>query len=179
MGAKSWGFARALLIQAAQRKVRILCTRETQSSMRESVHQILSEQISLLGLDSEYLIQQNAIVGKRTESEFVFAGLREGGDNVKSYEGFDIVWIEEAQKVTKRSLDNLIPTVMRRAGAEIWITFNPEFAADEVYKRFVNDKPADSVVVFTSWQDNPWLSDTALKEIADTKRRSGDDYEHI
>jgi phage terminase large subunit len=123
-GGKSWGYARALLIQGAERKLRILCTRETQKSIAESVHHLLKEQISLLGLEEFYLVQETSIKGKNG-TEFIFSGIRQQNvATMKSLEDVDICWVEEAQVVTKRSWEVLIPTI-RKENSEIWVSFNP------------------------------------------------------
>ena len=167
-GAKSWGIARALLILAAQRPIRILCAREFQTSIRDSVHKLLSDQIQALGLLGFYEITQSAIRG-RNGSEFAFVGLRNNVANIKSYEGVDICWVEEAQTVSRMSWNVLIPTI-RKEASEIWVSFNPELESDETYQRFVVNPPEGAVVQKVNWSDNPWFPDTlrlekdALKE---------------
>jgi len=131
---KSWAAARALVLQAYLEPLRVLCARETQKSINESVHELLKVQIAALGLDTEFVVQEQRILG-RNGSEFAFAGLRQQGiTNIKSFEGFDRVWVEEAQVVTRRSWEVLIPTI-RKPGSEIWVTFNPELDTDETYKQ--------------------------------------------
>lgn len=168
-GAKSWGVARALLLIGAQRKVRILCAREIQKSMSESVHKLLSDQIADLGLSDFYNVQKTQIIGANG-TEIYFAGLRHNVDNIKSMEGVDYVWVEEAQAVSKASWDVLIPTI-RKPGSEIWVTFNPDTELDDTYSRFVANPPTDSIVVKIGWQDNPWFPDVLRQEMEDLKRR--------
>ena len=122
-GAKSWGVARALLIKAAQSPLRILCAREFQTSIKDSVHKLLCDQIDSLGLQSFYEITQTSIRGKNG-TEFSFVGLKNNVANIKSYEGVDICWVEEAQTTSRLSWNVLIPTI-RKEGSEIWISFNP------------------------------------------------------
>src|SRR5690348_3971693 len=105
-GAKSWGVARALLIQAAATPLRILCAREFQNSIVESVHHLLKAQIEAIGLNSFYEVQNNVIRGTNG-SEFIFAGLHSNITRIKSFEGVDRVWVEEAQTVSKTSWDTL------------------------------------------------------------------------
>ena len=124
-GAKSWGVARALLIQGAAKQLRILCARELQTSIRDSVHKLLSDQIAELGLTSFYQITQNSIKGANG-TEFFFAGLRSNVTQIKSFEGVDICWVEEAQTVSRASWNVLVPTI-RKEESEIWVTFNPDF----------------------------------------------------
>ena len=152
-GTKSWGVAQALLILAAQRPLRILCAREIQKSIRDSVHQLLRDRITELGMESFYRVLDSEIRGANG-SLFLFAGLRHNIANIRSKEGIDIVWVEEANTVSKSSWDALIPTI-RKEGSEIWITFNPELERDETYKRFVKLPPPGAVVRKVGWQDNP------------------------
>jgi phage terminase large subunit len=153
---KSWGFARALLLQGAAAPLRILCTREVQKSIKDSVHKLLSDQIQALGLGWFYQVLENEIRGKNG-TEFTFAGLASHTiESIKSYEGVDRVWIEEGQVVRKRSWDVLIPTI-RKPGSEIWLTYNPELETDETHQRFSVTPPADAVVVEVNYSDNPWF----------------------
>ena len=161
-GAKSWGVARALLIIGARQTTRILCAREFQTSIKDSVHKLLSDQIFSMGLQDFYEITQTAIRGKNG-TEFSFAGLKNNVANIKSYEGCDICWVEEAQTTSKMSWNVLIPTI-RKEGSEIWITFNPELETDETYKRFVVDPPENSIVQRVNWSDNPWFPETLRLE---------------
>lgn len=161
--AKSWSVARALVSIGATKPIRVLCARETQKSIQESVHRLLKDQIESLGLDQFYTIQENKILGTNG-TEFTFAGIRQQGVfNLKSYEGTDICWVEEAQVVTKKSWDVLIPTI-RKPGSEIWVTFNPELDTDETFSRFVVRPPEESIVIQMNWQDNPWFPPELDKE---------------
>jgi phage terminase large subunit len=173
-GAKSWGVARALLIQGAAKPLRILCAREFQNSISESVHALLSDQIKALGLDGFYEVQNTTIRG-RNGTELYFAGLRHNVTKIKSFEGVDIVWCEEAQTISKSSWDTLIPTI-RKEGSEIWITFNPSLEADETYQRFVARPPTNSTVVKVNWSDNPWFPAVLRQEKDDLKAKDPDAY---
>lgn len=176
--AKSWGFARALLIQAAQRPIRVLCTREVQRSIKDSVHKLLSDQIEGLGLGKLYDILATEIRCKNG-SEFIFAGLStQTVESIKSFEGIDVVWVEEAQAVSKRSWDVLTPTI-RKPGSEIWVSFNPELETDETYQRFVAVPPAGAVVAQLNWRDNPWFPPELEAERQDTLKRDPDSYDNI
>lgn len=162
-GAKSWGFARALLILGAQRKLRILCTREVQKSIKDSVHKLLGDQIQALGLGAFYEVQ-NTIVKGANGTEILFAGLSDlTAESIKSFEGVDIVWCEEAQAISKRSWDILIPTI-RKEGSEIWISMNPDLDTDETWVRFVENPPPDAAVISINYPDNPWFPDVLEKE---------------
>lgn len=161
--AKSWSFARALLVLGTTRKARILCTREVQKSIKQSVHKLLKDQIEALGLSSFYQVLENEIRGLNG-TEFSFSGLSDQTvDSIKSFEGCDIVWVEEAQSVSKRSWSVLIPTI-RKAESEIWISFNPELETDETYDRFITNQPDDAIIVDMNYTDNPWFPEVLEKE---------------
>lgn len=176
-GAKSWGIARALIIMAAQRPLRILCAREMQNSIQDSVLRLLADQINELGLSGSFEVQKTTILGVNG-SEFIFAGLRHNVDSLKSKEGIDIVWVEEAQNVSAYSWDKLIPTI-RKEGSEIWISFNPELETDETYQRFVVSPPTGAAVAKIGWQDNPWFPAVLRQEMEDLKVRSPDAWLNV
>lgn len=161
-GAKSWGVARALLVIGVKKPTRVLCAREFQNSIGQSVHKLLSDQIITLKLESFYEITQNSIRGKNG-TEFAFVGLKNNVTNIKSFEGVDLCWVEEAQSVSKTSWNILIPTI-RKEKSEIWITFNPELESDETYQRFVVSPPENCKVAKINWSDNPWFPDTLKLE---------------
>lgn len=164
-GGKSWGVARALLLLGASRKLRIVCGRETQKSIKDSVKRLLDDQIQALGLGGVYESLDAEIRG-RNGTEFFFTGLAQHTvESIKSFEGCDIFWVEEAQTVSKKSWDILTPTI-RKDNSEIWVTFNPMLDTDEVWVRFVVNPPPDSKVVQINWQDNPWFN-----AVLDAERR--------
>ena len=176
---KSWGIARELLIQGAikQQPLRILCAREVQRSIKQSVHQLLNDQIQSLGLGSFYEVLENEIRG-RNGTKFNFTGLANNTvESIKSFEGVDRVWVEEAQTVSKKSWDILIPTI-RKPDSEIWVSFNPDLDSDDTYKRFVIDKPGNAKVVKINYNDNPWFPDVLEQERAHSEAIS-EDYENI
>ena len=176
-GAKSWGIARALLIKGAKDPLRILCAREFMTSMRDSVHKLLCDQIDELGLSSFYEITQSNIRGKNG-SEISFVGLKNNVANVKSYEGVDICWVEEAQTVSQMSWNVLIPTI-RKEQSEIWVSFNPELETDETYQRFVVNPPENAVVAKINWSDNPWFPETLRIEKDALKARDIQAYNTV
>jgi len=177
-GSKSWGYARALLLEGIAREIRVLCARETQSSIQDSVHQLLSDQISQMDLDNHYTIKENEIVG-RNGTLFKFAGLRQQDvTKIKSFENFSHCWVEEAQAVSDKSWSILIPTI-RRPESEIWVTFNPELDTDPTYERFILNPPDDCVPVFINWRDNPWFPDVLNKERLHLKKVDPIAYENV
>lgn len=177
--AKSHSFAKALLNLAGHEKLRILCTREVQNSIKDSVHKLLSDQIDMLGLGGFYEVLKHEIRGANG-SEFIFSGLADKtAESIKSFEGVDIAWVEEAQGLSKRSWQILIPTI-RAENSEIWVSFNPDMESDETYQRFVVAPPVDAVVVKMNYVDNPWFPKVLEKERLEAKRsESREDYENI
>lgn len=177
-GIKSWTIARTLLLLGMERPLRILCARETQQSIRESVHQLLSEQVKRLHLEEFYRILEYTIKAS-SGTEFIFAGLRNlTVEQIKSFESIDIVWVEEAQGVLRKSWQVLIPTI-RKPGSEIWVSFNPELATDDTYTRWVIAPPPEAIVVKTSYRDNNWLSAESAKEIEYLRKIDPDTFEHV
>lgn len=175
---KSWGVAKALLGIGLTKPLRILCAREIQKTIGDSVHRLLKDQIAALGLDYFYTVQETSIKG-RNGTEFLFAGIR-GLDiaKIKSLEGIDVAWVEEGQTVTKRSWDVLVPTI-RKPGSEIWVTFNPELDTDETYQRFVANPPDGAMVAKVNWDDNPWFPDVLLAEKDALAKRDPEAYENV
>lgn len=176
--AKTWTFARVLVVMAHHKKLRIGCFRELQASIKDSVYQTLVDQIELLGLTPFYEITQKEIRHRLTKSTFVFKGLRSNIIEIKSMEGLDIAWVEEAQLVSDASWKILIPTI-RQGNSEIWISFNPVEEDDPTYKLFVLNPPPNSIVVKVNWYDNPYFS-KALNDIRLWMLASDPDaYEHV
>lgn len=181
--AKSWSFARVLVCKALEERLRILCCREIQTSIRDSVHKLLKDQIDLLGLMPFFHITRDMIVCRRSGSEFIFKGLRDlrASESVKSIENIKICWVEEAQSISKESLDLLIPTI-RMAGSEIWFSINPRFASDPVYEMFLSpDSVLESnwLVKKISWRDNPYFTEELKKKMERDRWRSESTYEHV
>ena len=164
-GSKSWNIARALLLKGCEQSIRVLCAREYQTSIKDSVHKLLCDQIYNLELEAHYEITERTIRGLNG-TEFIFVGIKNNTNNVKSIEGIDICWVEEAQSVSPNSWNVLVPTI-RKADSEIWISFNPELPTDETWKRFVMNPPENAVVQKINWSDNPWFP-----EVLDLERRA-------
>jgi phage terminase large subunit len=169
--------ARALLIRGMERKQRILCARELQTSIKDSVHKLLSDEIAELGLGDFYSVQQAAIYGANG-TEFMFKGLKHNVSEVKSTQGIDVAWIEEAQVVSKTSWDVLIPTI-RKEGSEIWITFNPALAEDDTYQRFVLHPPPDAIVRKVNWDQNPFFPSVLKMEMDHLKQKDPDAFLNV
>ena len=176
---KSWGFARALLIRGAKETTRVLCTREVQKSIQQSVHQLLKDQIEALNLGAFYEVLSTEIRGKNG-SQFFFGGLSDQtAESLKSFEGVDVCWVEEAQAVSKRSWDILIPTI-RKEKSEIWVTYNPVLDSDETHIRFTLKPPPDCVNVELNYADNPYFPVVLEAERKHAKASMrAEEYAHI
>ena len=175
---KSHSFAKALLMRAARKRTRVLCTREVQKSIKDSVHKLLCDQIELLGLQKKFRILETEIRGTNG-SEFLFSGLsNQTADSIKSFEGVDVVWCEEAQSISKKSWNTLTPTI-RKNKSEIWISFNPDLDTDETYQRFVKNPPPDSHVAFVNYNDNPWFPEVLEADRQHCLLTNREDYDNI
>lgn len=176
-GAKSWNVARLLLLKAYREKVRVLCAREFQNSIGDSVYRLLRDQIDLMGL-TDYFTATESSIKSRSGSELLFKGLQRNINEIKSLEGVDICWVEEAQRVSADNWDILIPTI-RKDGSEIWITFNPNEASDPTYQRFVVNPPPGAVVVKVDYRHNPWFPKPLQAERLHCRETDPDAYRHI
>jgi len=175
--AKSWEYADALILRALCGHELILCTREYQSSIADSVYRLLLNRISVLGLSELFRATLNSIKSING-SEFIFKGLHHNIMEIKSLEGVTICWVEEAQSVSNESWEVLIPTI-RRAGSEIWVSFNTGEEDDPTYVRFVKNPPPDSVVKKVGWQDNPFFPEVLDRERLYLKEVDYEAYLHI
>src|ERR1700761_964277 len=174
---KSWSAARLLVVRGMADPIRWLCCREVQKSLKESSHRLLADTIQSFGLSSFYEIQRDVIRG-RNGSEFAFAGLQDHtADSIKSYEGFDGAWIEEAHTVSERSANVLIPTI-RKPGSELWWTYNPEHDDDFVHE-MANSGDPNVLVVDINYHDNPWFPEELELERVRLKSINEDLYRHV
>ncbi len=176
--AKSWTVARKLLKRGMANRLRILCTRELQKSIKQSVHKLLKDQIAALGLEWFYDVQADGIYGKNG-TEFMFLGIRHNTDEIKSTEGVDIVWIEEAHNLTAGGWDIIEPTI-RKDGSEIWVVYNTRFKFDFAHQKFVmHEPPPGSIVIFANYWDNPWLPKVIRDSIEHMKETDYEKYLNI
>jgi len=171
---KSWGIASLLVQRAQQKKTKILCAREVQLSLEESVYALIVETITRLKY-SGWTIKKDTIENANG-SRFIFRGLKDlrAANAVKSMEGIGIVWMEEAQSISKDSITTLIPTI-RKAGSEIWASWNPETDDDPINS--LMSKP-DAVNVLINWNDNPWFGDVLKAEMESDYKADPDEAEH-
>lgn len=174
---KSWGAAMALIELGAAKKLLVVCARETRESVQDSIHRNLSEKIEMLGMQNQYLIEKQRITHRHTGTEFIFRGLL-NPDAIKSLEGCDIAWIEEAQTMSEESWRKVIPTV-RRDDSEIWLTWNPELDTDPTWKHcVVNPEPGMTHIVI-NYTDNPWASKVLNPQREKMQRDDPDEFAHV
>lgn len=152
--------------------MRFLCARELQGSIHDSVHKLLSDIIDEYGLNSFYQVQKSTIKGANG-TEFFFKGLKHNATEIKSMEGVDKVWVEEAERVSSNSWEILIPTI-RKPQSEIIISFNPKHPTDPTYERFVTNADSNMLVQKVSWKDNPFFP-----EVLDLERRHLQKTDHV
>lgn len=183
---KSWTIARALIMLAHdpstlfphKKAIRILCARELQNSISESVHHLLESQIEKMGLIEWFDIKKTSIVSKRTGSEFIFSGIQKNVNKIKSMEDIDICWVEEAELVSNNSWEVLIPTI-RSEGSEIWISFNPNEEEDPTYQRFIVNTPPDCDTWEVNWKHNPWFPPALKREMEYMYKTDPEAAEHV
>lgn len=179
---KSWGIAEALVRTAVRRTVRVLCVREYQISIADSSHALLAATIIRLGLSAFFVVTEKQI-RSLNGSVFIFKGMHNNENGIRSMFGIDICWVEEAQTVSKSSWEALSPTI-REAGAEIWVSYNLINETDATHARFVDEngdaKRTDSIVHKLNYDRNPFFKDSPLyQEMLDDRASSEHLYEHI
>lgn len=179
--AKSWGAGEGIVYYTNTYKTRVLCCREVQKSIKESAKKLIEDTIWRYGLQDNYEIQGSIIKNIHTGSEIIFEGLKNDPKKIKSLEGIDIAWVEEAESVSEESWKNLIPTI-RKKGSEIWITFNPRYTSDPTWDLVVNPRP-DTAIVQMNYSDNPFFSEELEKERAfdleQSQKNQDKVYDHI
>lgn len=177
-GAKSHFFAEQVILRCYQRPTRVVCIREVQNSIKDSVRQLLVDKIKKLGLERSFEILDTEIRGPGG-SLIVFKGMQSyNASNIKSLEGYDVAWVEEAQTLSQHSLDLLRPT-LRKPGSELWFSWNPQYKTDPVDAFFRKHPPADAISVMVNWQDNPWFPDVLRNEMLHDFEVDEDKAEHI
>lgn len=174
---KSFSIARALVLRAYTQPIRVLCCREIQKSISDSVIQMLADQIEMLGLQAFFDVQKTQIIGQNG-SRFTFAGLKTNITSIKSMTGINVVWVEEGENVSKESWDVLIPTI-REDGSQIIVSFNPKNILDDTYQRFVIHPPERCKSVLVNWQDNPYFPKELLEDLEQMRERDYELYRHV
>lgn len=177
-GAKSHFFAEALVENILCEHTRAACVREVQNSIKDSVKQLLEDKINLFGVRDKFRITDTEITGPN-DSLLIFRGLQSHtATSIKSLEGFNRCWVEEAQTISQRSLDLLIPTF--RKGSELSFSWNPSKATDPIDRLFHENKDdPDFVSVYVTYADNPWFPEELRRDMERDKRRDPDKYAHI
>ena len=177
-GGKSYAFADSLLLKARQEKLFIVCLREIQSSIKDSVKKLLEDRIGHYGFQ-DYKVFETRIENQVTGSVFAFKGLRDQDpQKIKSLEGADIAWIEEAQTISKKSFDILLPTI-RKKGSEIWISMNRELENDPVWVALGANPDENTFVKKVNFYDNPFCPKEMIELALKTKKTAPEDYQHI
>ena len=179
-GGKSEVIGRKLVLLAMQEKTRILCTREIQDSIADSVKKVLEEIISDMGASKYFYITKTSIVCQITGTDFIFKGLKAGTDiktdSIKSLKGVKYVWVEEAQTISKASLDKLTPTI-REPGRKMFFTMNRQRSDDSVMQRFKDDTKARIFKI--NYYDNEFCPQVLIEEAAECKRVDPHSYDHV
>jgi len=145
---KSWNFCRALILKAAEEKHRILCTRELQRSIKDSVHRLIETQAEQMQVGGTKVLRDSIKIGR---SEFIFLGLRHNSQDIKSLEGVTICWCEEAENMSEESWRVLPPTI-RKPGSEIWVTYNLNRETDPTHQRMIIRPPRNRIVIESNWR---------------------------
>lgn len=176
---KSYFFVDLLIETCLLRKTDAVCLREIQKSLDKSVKKLIEERIEALGVGSLFEVQQTQIKAPHG-GLIIFQGLQDHtADSIKSLQGFNIAWVEEAQSLSQRSLDLLRPTI-REKGSEIWFSWNPDNETDPVDAFLRCDEPPpDSIVIEVNFTDNPKFPDVLRAEMNYDRKRDIDKYMHV
>lgn len=176
-GVKSWSFAQHAICEGAFSSLQFMCCREVQTSIKDSVHNLLVKQINRLKLSSLFDITDNEIRGVYG-SRYIFKGLRHNLDEIKSTEGIHRCWVEEAEKVSAESWNVLEPTI-RENDSEMWISFNPKDEQSPTYQRFVVNPPPDCIRAHLTYRENPWFPEVLRRQMEYCKATDEDRYQWI
>ena len=163
--ATSWTYATVALILGMENPLRIVCCRETLQSISHSVHELLKNRVEALGIGAYYTCYDKHIIGSNG-TKFTFHGLRTNAEEIKSLEGADITWVEEAEKVSKSSWATLVPTIFRKDTSRLRANYNPKLVTDETNRRFVLLPSPGTKVMHLTWRDHPWFPERLKIEMA-------------
>jgi len=159
-------------------KLKILCVRQYQNKITDSVYTLIKDKIEAFGVSDNFNIINNSIKNTITSSEYLFYGINRNIDEIKSTENVDILYIEEAHNLTKEQWEILEPTI-RKEGSEVWIIFNPRLITDYVYERFIINTPPNTIIRHINYNENPFLSKTMREIIEHAKKEDEEEYKHI
>ena len=178
---KSHFFAGLMVERAfAEPGFRGVCIREVQKDLSESAKRLLEDKIAAFGLGPHFDCQRGQIVTPGG-GVIIFEGMQDhNAESIKSLEGFDVAWVEEAQTLSKTSLSMLRPTI-RKSGSELWFSWNPRRKNDAVdeFFRGPSGAPARSTVVKANWQNNPWFPEELEQERIEDAEKRPEEYDHI
>jgi phage terminase large subunit len=157
-----------------------VCVREIQKSLNQSVKRLLEMKIQEMNAGAYFEVQDAVIKSKKADGRIIFQGMQNHtADSIKSLEGYDRAWVEEAQSLSQTSLDLLRPTI-RKPGSELWFTWNPRQASDPVDLLLRGPTPPkDATVIRVNYADNPWFPTVLKDEMEYDKRRDPDKYQHV
>lgn len=175
---KSWDAAGFAIFLAQAFRVKFLCARQFQNKIEESVYTLLVATIDRYGLRDQFRVLESKIIHRRTGSEFIFYGLWRHINEIKSLEGVDVCWLEEAHALTPAQWQILEPTV-RKEGSQFWLVFNPMLSTDFVWRRFVLNPPPGTIKRIINYTENPFLSETMRRVIEVAKDEDEDEYAHV
>jgi phage terminase large subunit len=176
---KSWDAAGFAIYLASNYRVRFLCARQFQNRIADSVYALLEIQAERFKVHDEFHFTDNSIIHKGTGSEFLFYGIARNLKEIKSTENIDIFWLEEGDQLDAEQWKLIEPTVLRKQGSQAWIVFNPRFASDFVYQRFIVSPPPKTISRHINWDENPFLSDDMREIIINAKEEDEDEYNHV
>lgn len=172
---KTWDTAAHVVRISRSMRIRVLCARQFQNKIEESVYHTIRKQVERFGLEHEFTFTQSKIRHNITGSEFIFYGIARNIAEIKGLEDIDILWLEEAEAVSQEDYGILEATI-RKANSEIFIVFNPRNIDDFIYQEFVVNPPDNALVRKINYDENPFLSDTALEDVDRLKRRDPDEF---
>lgn len=176
---KTENYARALLMMGAADPQRILCAREYQNSIKQSVHKTIAGQIDAMKMNYLYEVENGRIFHRTIPTEFIFEGMHGNIDRIKSYAKIKKCWIEEGQSTLQDSFETLDPTI-RELASQVWVSFNPILSTDYIFDHFVNKTPPDNAIVRKiSFRDNPWFPDVLRKMMLQMRESDPDAYMNI
>lgn len=176
--AKSYTIAKLLLLFGKQERRRVLCAREFQNSMAESVHKLLCDQVDEMKLNNVYQYNSTSVWNKKNGTEFIFKGVRMNVQSIKSMVGITDLWLEEADTVSQSSWDVLVPTI-RAPGSRIWVSYNPNEEDDPTHVKFTKNIPPETLIIDVNWDRNPWFPEVLQKEKDEMYRTDPDLAAHV
>ena len=175
---KTWVFGHILIARASVERIRARVCRDYKTNTTYSAHIVLRGAIARLGLSQQWRVQNEKMVCLETGSEITFAGIEFDPEAMRGWEDLDVVWIEEAQKLSEVAARVLVPTIRKR-GSELWFSWNPKNRSDWVYKRFITAPRAGDVIAKVNWRNNPWLPEASNEERIADQKDNPDHYLHI